>query len=346
MSFPKVSHFLLISLLSVTLCHGQQTVVTMKTGERLIGEVSPDSNESTLILNSALLGKIELPQAEVFRQEPKSENLAAANPPAAEQTRSNEVEQSPVPIQASEAEMQVVEEPSFFRKMTSFQTPESWKGNLRFGLDYSNGDSEWSQLYTKGNLVIDPQRGPNYYRFSGSYTYRTTERNGDTVKSTDRYDGNFTYRRDVTGPLFIQNSIAGRVDRVKGINHEIQELVGFGFRFNPVEKFEFIFGGSGGVEDFDPEYEDSRSGIHTVANAFQELTWRPFERATLAQEFNYYMEPDEEYKYNYVLSASFRYRLTDLLGYEISFNKDFDSDVGNGNVKEVTRWRHAIVVYF
>jgi len=146
--------------------------------------------------------------------------------------------------------------------------------------------------------------------------------------------------------LFLQNSIGGRVDEIKGINHEVQEMVGLGFRAQPVEKMEFILGGGGGIEDFDPDYDDSRSGLNPVANVFQELTWHPFEKMTLAQEFNYFLNPNDEEQYNYVLTASFRYRLTDLLGFEISFDKNFDNDVGNGNVKDDSRWRNAIIVYF
>lgn len=346
MSLFKRSHLSLVFMVLATVCHGAMTTVTMKSGERLIGTVLPETDESTLVMRSALLGEVKLPKAQILKQELNDVVLAGKDEPEVVAQAPDTVKTPGKPMQLSEAEKASIEETSLFQKISNAQTPDNWDGNMRFGLDVSSGDSEWSQLYSKGNLVIDPKRSPSYYRFSGSYTYRTTERNGETVKSTDRYDANFTYRRDAIGPFFIQNSIGGRVDRVKGINHEVQELVGVGLRIKPVERFEFILGGSGGVEDYDADFEDSRSGINPVANAFQELTWRPFDKATLAQELNYYMEPDEGYKYNYVFSTSFRYRLTEMLGYEISYNKDFDSDVGDGNVRDISRWRHAIIVYF
>lgn len=323
-----------------------QTVVTMQSGERVIGEVAPASSETTLIINSPLLGELRLPRAQILKLEPPADSQPDTPQVVVPPTGPADQDSRKAPLPISEEEMALVEENSVIEKLIHLQTPDSWSGNLRFGLDLNSGDSKWRQLYSKGNLVIDPEQTPNYYRFTGSYTYRTTERNGQTVKSTDRYDANFTYRRDTLGPFFLQNSIGGRIDQIKGINHEVQELVGLGLRLEPTERVRIIFGGGGGIEDYDPEFDDTRAGVHAVANIFQELTWRPFEKATLAQEFNYFINPDQSEQYNYVFSASFRYRLTDLLGFEISFDQNFDNDVGNGNVRDDARWRNAIIVYF
>ncbi|PXA05404.1 hypothetical protein DDZ13_00625 [Coraliomargarita sinensis] len=347
MSFLKSSHLLLALCVGVTVCSGSQTIVTMKSGECLIGEVMAKSNETTLVLDSALLGEIRLPKAGILKQESYVTDEAVQAEKSDSQTgqvvkKAGTDRELPL----SEEEDAHLQEESLVDKMLNLQTPDSWNGNLRFGLDFSSGDSKWKQLYTRGSLVVDPKASRNYYRYTGSYTYRTTERNGETVKSTDRYDANFTYRRDVADSIFLQNSVGGRVDEIKGINHEVQELVGVGLRVKPVEKMEFIIGGGGGVEDYDPDFEDTRSGVNPVANVFQELTWRPFEKATLAQEFNYFINPDDDAQYNYVFSASFRYRLTDLLGFEISYDQNFDNDVGNGNVRDDSRWRNAIIVYF
>ena len=347
MSLLKASYLLLGFLAGSLVSHAGQPVVTMNSGERLIGEVvSAQSNETTLVLNSELLGQLGLPRAQIASEEPlqaeqaNPETPSAAKPDAAASKAANQV------IPLSDEEIALMLDESLIDKFIKLKTPDSWTGNLRFGLDLSSGDSRWQQLYTKGNLVIDPQQSPNYYRFTGSYTYRTTERNGETVKSTDRYDANFTYRRDALGPFFLQNSIGGRVDEVKGINHEVQEMVGLGLRVQPTERLKFIVGAGGGIEDYDPDFEDTRSGINPVANFFQELTWRPFEKATLAQEFNYFINTDDTEQYNYVFSTSLRYRFTDLLGFEVAFDQNFDNDVGNGNVRDDTRWRNALIVYF
>ncbi|MGB0744312.1 MAG: DUF481 domain-containing protein, partial [Opitutales bacterium] len=315
------------------------------------------SNEATLILNSPLLGELKLPKGSILTQE----KFALATPQQAQAESISQVKGEDA-IRYSEEEMALLSESSLMDKLVNFNFPDSWNGNVRFGLDLSTGDSKWRQLYSKGSLVIDPLNSPNYYRFAGSYTYRTTDRTStrqvlqgeetvtetftETVKLTDRFDGNFTYRRDMSGPFFLQNSLGGRVDQVKGINYEIQELVGVGIRFEPTERMELIVGGGGGIEEFNPDFEDTRSGLNPVTNVFQEFTWRIFDKATFAQEFNYFVNPEQNEQYNYVFSAAFRYRLTELLGLEISYDKNYDNDVGNGNLRDDTRWRNAIILYF
>ena len=62
--------------------------------------------------------------------------------------------------------------------------------------------------------------------------------------------------------------------------------------------------------------------------------------------FNYFRNPEESDQYNYVLKAAIRYRMSDLLGFEFSYNQDFDNDTGAGNTRDDTRWLNALIVYF
>ncbi|MGB0408508.1 MAG: DUF481 domain-containing protein [Opitutales bacterium] len=309
------------------------TIVTMQSGERVIGQVSEKSDAATLVLHSELLGVLKLPRAQVVSEE-SFEPVDTSLPKAKD------------PILPEEEAISYVEERRWVERFLDLQAPEAWNGNLRLGVNLSQGDSKWIETFARGNLTIDPEGSKNFYRYVGSYTYRQTERNGEELTSTDRYDANFTFRRDLTEHWFLQNSIGGRVDQVKGIEHEVQELLGAGVRLKPGESVELILGAGAGVEDFEADFEDSRSGLNPVANLYQELSWVPFEKATLTQEFSYFVNPEESEQYNYVFSAAFRYRLTDLFGLEFSFHQSFDNDLGNGNSKEDTRWQNAIILYF
>ena len=62
--------------------------------------------------------------------------------------------------------------------------------------------------------------------------------------------------------------------------------------------------------------------------------------------FSYYWDPEDSDQFNYVLTAAIRIRLTDLLGFEFSYNKSYDSDVGITNSKDDEQWRNALVLYF
>lgn len=337
------------------------SVVKLDSGEQLVGEVLPRSTDTLLVLRSQLLGEVEVPRARILLIESKepvakaavaeAETRAEAETkvadgakPGMENAGQREVAlKSDGEVQSnSDKHRRIVE------SLRELKAPEMWSGNLRFGINLSAGDRKWTESYARGKLEIKPERSPHFYRFAGSYTYRESERNsGETFKSTDRYDAEFTYRRNFgEGAWFFQNALGGRVDRIKGIKHEIQDTVGIGYQYEPSDSFEVLFGGGGGVEDLETTFEDTRSGFNTVVNVFQEATWRPIERTSLVQRFNYYWNPDDSDQFNYVLTAAVRVRLTDLLGFEFSFNKNFDNDVGDGNAKDDTQWRNALVVYF
>lgn len=325
-------------LLSLSL---SAAVISMESGERLIGRITEKTDSTTVVLQSALLGEIRLPRDQISGIEsnrptdtPEPAVTADTGGPATDSTKA--VEAGPEPSNKN-----------LLQKARELSAPDDWEGNMQLGLNLSRGDQKWAETFVKGNLVIDTEQSPNYYRYAGSYTFRETDKgDGTDVVSTDRYDANFTFRRDFSERWFFQNSLAGRVDRIKGIDRELQESVGVGYRIRPSEKIELLVGGGGGVEDFQAEFEDTRTGLNPIASIFQELTWQPLEKVRLTQEFNYFVNPEEAEQYNFILRASLRYRLTDLLGLELSFYKNFDNDVGNGNEQDDTRLRNAVIVYF
>ena len=241
----------------------------------------------------------------------------------------------------------VDEETGIYERFLGFNAPDSWRGNLRMGMNISSGDKRWTETALRGKLEIKEKGSRNFYRLAGAYTYRETEKNnGDTFKSTDRYDGTFTYRRSFQQNWFFQNVLGARVDQVKGIDRELQDTIGIGYKYQPTKKLELLIGGGGGVEDYQTTFDDTRAGVNQVLNIFQEFTWRPFSRTSFIQKFNYYWNPEASEQYNYVISAAVRVRLTDLLGLEFSYNQSYDNDIGNGIPKDDAIWRNALVIYF
>lgn len=326
-------------------------VIFLDSGERVVGEVLDTSTDETLFLQSGLLGEISIPRQRVIKMEAK---LAPSKPSvsqpakvAVKEESKSKVASSEKQIALTEEEIDHIEERRVIDTLREFSAPGSWNGNLRLGLNLSQGDRKWTESFVRGKLEVKPKGSLNFYRFSGSYTYRETERsNGTSYKSTDKYDGSFIYRRSFHDNWFVQNSIGGRVDQIKGIDRELQEAVGVGYKFKPKSQLEVLLGGGGGIEEFHADFDDTREGINPLMNVFQETTWKPWSRTSFVQKFNYYWNPEESEQFNYVLTAAIRFRITDLVGLEFSFNKDFDNDIGNGNSKDDTQWRNALVVYF
>lgn len=342
---------LFAALLSGSLLAAPQ-IVSLSSGERLVGEVLPQSNDQVLVLKSNLLGEMTIQRAQIVKIEPQvipaAKLASSANADSSKAALKQVSNQVAIAEKMTEVEQILEEEQPLVDKLFAFKAPKAWDGNVRTGMNISSGDKQWTETALRGKLEIKQQGDPNFYRFTGSYTYRETERsNGDTYKSTDRYDGAFIYRRSFAGgKWFIQNSLSTRVDQVKGIDREVQELVGVGYKIKPSNQFELLFGASGGLEEYQTDSENTRNGVNQVLNVFEEFTWKPFTRTSFVQKFNYYWEPDYTERYNYVLTAAVRIRLTDLLGFEFSYNQNYDNDIGNGNEKSDAVWRNALIVYF
>lgn len=347
---------ILLFLSAAPLLQAASSVVSLDSGEQLIGEVLAKSTDETVYVRSAVLGEVQLPRARVTSIEvqgaPQEVALAEVKPtnPPEKSVEKEAPKSAAQPKPPTEPLVAAVEpsEPDFVDTLREFKAPEDWSGNLRLGVNISNGDRKWTETFARGKLEIKPKKTPNFYRFTGSYTYRETERSdGDKYKSTDKYDLEFIYRRSfMNNNFFVQNAMGGRVDRIKGIDRELQESVGIGYHYKPNNEINILFGGGGGIEDFKTELDDTREGLNPLMNVFQEAKWTPFPRTSFVQKFNYYWNPEEREHYNYVLTAAIRVRLTDLLGFEFSYNKSFDNEIGDGSERNDSQWRNALVVYF
>ena len=311
------------------------SVVALDTGEQLIGEILTQSSTITVIIRSPLLGEVKVPRARII-----SIRAQDSKPPLVKSSFAAKGK-------PKKAEESAIDEETLLETLLDLKAPGYWSGNMRLGINLSQGDRKWEETYARGKLEIDPKQSPSFYRLSGSCTYRQSERaNGDEYKSTDKYNAEFIYRRSFFENWFTQNALGYRADRVKGIDREVQVSAGIGYQYKPSNRFKFLLGGGAGVEELDANFGDSRADSSPFANIFQEATWRPFKRTSVVQKFSYYWNPKDSNQFNYVLTAAVRVRFTELLGFEFSFNKSFDNDLGNSEAKDDTQWRNALVFYF
>ena len=82
-----------------------------------------------------------------------------------------------------------------------------------------------------GQLEIRQKGSPNFYRYSGSYSFRQNERSsGEKYISTDRYDVNMIYRRTIAKDWFIQTRLV--IDRTDSKeSNEKKETLGLGYKW-------------------------------------------------------------------------------------------------------------------
>jgi putative salt-induced outer membrane protein YdiY len=311
------------------------SVVDLDTGEQLIGEILTQSSTITVVIRSPLLGELKVPRARIISMRAQDSKPPLVKSSFAAKGKPKKAEES------------AIDEETLLETLLDLKAPGYWSGNMRLGINLSQGDRKWEETYARGKIEIDPKQSPSFYRVSGSYTYRQTERaNGDEYKSTDKYNAEFIYRRSFFENWFTQNALGYRADRVKGIDREVQVSAGIGYQYKPSNRFKFLLGGGAGVEELDANFGDSRADSSPFANIFQEATWRPFKRTSVVQKFSYYWNPKDSNQFNYVLTSAVRVRFTDLLGFELSYNKSFDNDLGNSKAKDDAQWRNALVFYF
>lgn len=327
--------------------------VHLSSGEILIGQVIDDPNTDELIVQSELFGLLQIPRRSVelveavpmpeieIAEVEVAEGASEAELPDHEQGYLDRYEGgNPIVNTLAKAD-------AILDSVRTIQSPDTWSGQFRLGVNLSQGDSKWTESFLSARLEISPEDSPNFFRLNGAYVYRETETaSGVTVKSTDKYDATFTYRRYLHPNWFAQNSLGWRVDQIAGIDRELQALVGAGFHIKIDEKFEFLLGAGGGLEELDTVNDTNQAGYNNVLNTFQEMEWELTDEIDLTQSFTYFMNPDENEDYNYTLKAGIRYRFSDLLGLEFSYSRDYENDTGSGESQVDEQVRNSIVVIF
>ena len=159
-------------LLSGSLLAAPQ-VVSLSSGERLVGEVMPQSNDQVLVLKSNLLGEMSIQRAQIVAIEPQvipTAKLASATntEPQSAEVKKQVDTQVAIAEKMTEVEQALEEEQPLVDKLFAFKAPEAWHGNLRMGMNISSGDKQWTETALRGKLEIKQQGDPNFYRFTGS----------------------------------------------------------------------------------------------------------------------------------------------------------------------------------
>lgn len=336
-----LTYLLFVSLLFST----TNLKLVLNSGEILIGESESLISDSNYRIKSDLLGEVSISKDKV-----KSFTiLTTAKVKASESVETKTVSNDPLPKQtvASNAAEKDAQPPiisDLYGKVKLLNAPKSWSGNLRVGMNLSFGDREYTHTYLRGNLKIQEKNSPHLFRLSGEYNYRETVRsNGIQDVSVDRSHLNFTYRWFFSESWFFQNASNYRMDKLKGIDNELQNIIGYGYRKNFLNSLELLIGSGIGFKDRSIVGIADESTM--IINVFQELNWKPSKQIRLNQTLNFYQDPEKLDIYNYEFVLGFNYRFTDLLGFEIRYLMDFDNGITE-NVKEDSRFQNALIFYF
>lgn len=149
-----------------------------------------------------------------------------------------------------------------------------WKVKFRAGMDYKKTNSSYT-AYTLG-LNADRKWDKDSVALAAYYDYtRESPVTGPEYTSTDKYGASAVYRRDLNTDegWFFTNTLSYRKDMVKGIDHEINEIVGVGYTFKMLDDSLIInvYGGPGLKYIQANNYSDHYVAMMTAG---EDLVWK------------------------------------------------------------------------
>jgi putative salt-induced outer membrane protein YdiY len=128
--------------------------------------------------------------------------------------------------------------------------------------------------------------GPNSYRFEGRVLYARQY----LQTTSDRYDGQFRFRHELSQRIFSQAQTSYTKDRVKLIEHNAEQNFGLGYKFLQRPRYEASFGG--GLTAQYRSAQGIESGISYLGELFQDYTYKLTGRLTITQDANVSYSPE------------------------------------------------------
>ena len=318
--------------------------LVLNSGEILIGESESLIAEDYYLIKSDILGEISIPIDKV-QSFTVLKRIEAEAPEQVELAKESQYQLSDQSSEIKELEAsKTLLITELYDKVKLIDAPKSWNGNLKLGMNLSFGDREYTHTYLRGNVKVQQEGNPHLFQLSGEYNFRETEQgDGRQHISQDRHHVNFIYRWFFSKKWFFQNATSYRTDKLKGIDNELQNIVGYGYRTTFSDNLELIIGSGVGFQDRSIVGLAKESPL--ILNVFQEFNWKPKKRVEFKQALNFSQNPQELDIYNYKITFRVNYRFTDLLGFQIRYFMDFDNGITK-NIKKDTRFENALIFYF
>lgn len=274
-----------------------------RNGDRLSGVLVGREN-GHILFRSAVLGEIRVDAREavvVEKPDTPVESLAGL-PPA-------ETMAPPAPVARV-----------FSAKASnSVKPPDSpWKGKLEFGFQQQSGRSDTTQLSIRGDA--EKKAGDDTLRLEARALYSEQYE----ATTSDRYDALFRWRHELSPKIFGQLQSSYTKDRVKRIDHNVEQNVGVGYRVLQRERHQ----GSVGV-GATAQYRDAdgvESGMTYLGEVFQDYVYKLNGRLTFTQGGSIVYSPDERTRY--AVSGSTVYPMDEgATNYRLRFNAALQGNV-------------------
>lgn len=328
-------------------------VVVLKNGDRLSGIIL-DRDDTSIRLESPVFGTLSVPRAQVERIEEEvpgeattagattdvpviqkqGDNVGTATEELAEAaavTGVNEEQlQEAVDTKKAEKSLERVLQglpllgPAL-RWMADSQWVELWETHITGGMTLRTGRADSSNF----NFLLWTERKyrQNEVRIEAAREYELTlNEDGSKTVTRNRTRGLLRFRFNMNDYLFVQSSTQYSNARANGIDHDLRESVGIGWRYLRSDRLKGSITPSIAAQY--QEVNGESEGISMVPTLSQDLVYNLNERITFREEANALFPISGDQKPTWGFLLRMETKLLSNLSFNIEYDFDYDGAVG------------------
>ena len=208
------------------------------------------------------------------------------------------------------------------------------KTTIESGLSLQSGRNDRADINLRFESTYE--RRHNTFRTQAKYLYSKAS----GAVTTDRTEASFRWRRELASRWFGQTNTAYLSAKVKGIDHNVEQNLGLGYRLLKTERTQASLGA--GVTGQYREIADVDTGHGLFGEIFQDFTIKLTPRLDLGEDFTLLYSPssrgirirpdgtvqlidDTVANYKYTLKAFLRGKLTETLSLSLRYEYEFDN---------------------
>jgi putative salt-induced outer membrane protein YdiY len=216
----------------------------------------------------------------------------------------------------------------------SSPTKTRWKSTIESGLAIQSGRSDRADLNFRFETSL--QRRRNSYRALARYLYSKA----DGSVTTDRTEAAFRWRRELDQRWFGQSNSSYLAARIKGIDHNIEQNLGLGYRLIKTPRTTASLGA--GFTGQYREIHDADTGQSLFGEIFQDFAIKLTPRLDLGQDFTAQYSPSGRgirilpnnqvqiidtavTNYKLTLNAFLKGKITDTLSLALRYEFEYDN---------------------
>ncbi len=200
--------------------------------------------------------------------------------------------------------------------------PPPWTGRFDLGYTWQSGRTDKNELSLRAQA--DRQVNAHELRALAEFLYGEVE----GVRNTQRFTSSFRWRRDVTKRLFTQTLTLYENDKIREINHRVEQNLGFGYRYLQREGLNGSIVPGLTIQYTDETGRDDRWDY--LASLSQDLVWQINDAYRFEEDVNFLMDPADTDNFIARFNAGIVGTLTKSINLSIRYQLIYENEVAPG----------------